>query len=62
MNYKKIAALIAACCLVLSLGVFFTPSVSAVEETYEMSDEYKSSKYYQNFKSVTLSGDQASAS
>lgn len=60
MNYKKIAALIAVSCLVLSLGVFFTPSVSAVEETYDMSDEYKSSKYYQNFKSVTLSGDQAS--
>lgn len=59
MKYKKIAALLLAVCLSLSLFISCTPSVAAVEETYEMSAAYKKSKYYENFKSLELSGDGA---
>lgn len=59
MIRKKFAAVLAVLCLVLCAGIVFAPQASAVEETYSVSAQYKSSKYYDNFKSVTLSGDQA---
>jgi hypothetical protein len=33
--------------------------ISAATPTYEVSKQYEKSKYYQNFKKVPLSGDQA---
>lgn len=60
MKYKKIAAALLAFCLCLGLGAALLPEATAADETYQMSEQYKSGKYYENFKEVTLSGDQKS--
>lgn len=57
MKYMKIAAAFLVLCIFLGLGAVFMPEAEAADETYEMSEQYKRSKYYENFKEVSLSGD-----
>ncbi len=59
MNFKKIIAVSAALCLSFCIAGTFSPEALALEESYEVSAVYKESKYYENLKGVTLSGDQA---
>lgn len=60
MNFKKITAVVLMLCLAFGVWIAVSPKASAATETYEMSEQYKSGKFYENFKAVKLSGDQAS--
>ncbi len=59
MKYKKIAAALLAFCICLGLGVAFLPEARAANETYDMSEQFKSGKFYDNFKKVAISGNGA---
>ena len=56
MRIKRFIALLLAICALLSVVVIET---SAAEPTYEVSKQYKKSKYYENLQKVPLTGDQA---
>jgi len=65
---KTFMKLSMALCAVLTVAILFASGLaqggglvltaSAAEPTYDMSDEYKSGKFYKNFTSVKLTGDQ----
>ncbi len=59
MDIKKIAAAVAALCISLGISGLLAPDAQATGDLYEMSEAYKSSKYYENLKDVPLGGDQA---
>ena len=63
-KFSKIAAWL---CAVMLLGARFAissrsdgviPTASAAEPSYKMSDEYKAGRFYKNFTSVKLTGDE----
>jgi hypothetical protein len=56
MKIKRIIALLIALLALISVAGI---SASAATPTYEVSKQYQKSKYYQNFKKVPLSGDEA---
>ena len=59
MKIKRLTTLLTACALLIGvISGLSSLTVLAVEETYTMSDQYKSSKYYEHFKRVELTGDQ----
>lgn len=64
---RRFAKLSAVLCAVVLFGIAFAASMpgtdpiltaSAAQPSYEMSEAYKESKFYKNFTSVTLTGDQ----
>lgn len=65
MKTKRITLIIAVISFVALLPFFALASIcstpaKAAEPTYEMSESYMSSKFYENFKNTSLTGDQAS--
>ena len=59
MDIKKIAAVAAALCISLGISGLLAPDVQAIGDLYEMSEAYKTGKYYENLKDVSFGGDQA---
>lgn len=58
MKFKRIIAIAAALCISFGLSGVLVPSTDALDESYEVSAEYKESQYYENLKNLTLGGDQ----
>ena len=58
MKLKKIIAVLAALCISFGISGVLIPSTNALDESYEVSAEYKDSQYYKNLKDLTLGGDQ----
>ena len=56
MRIKRAVAVFLALITLLALAAV---SISAATPTYDVSARYKNSKYYQNFKKIPISGDQA---
>ena len=56
MKINRFIALLMSLFILLGSGALL---ISAATPTYEVSKQYEKSKYYQNFKKVPLSGDQA---
>lgn len=56
MKYKKIVAALLVFCICLGLGTAILPEAQAANETYDMSEQFKSGKFYDNFKKVAISG------
>ena len=55
MNIRKILTALLALCMTAAL---LTPAALAVEPSYNVSDDYKDTKYYDNLLSYELTGDQ----
>jgi len=55
---KRFSAFCLVAVMIISCFSFFTYDASAVSPTYYVSNEYKSSQYYKNLKSYTLTGDE----
>ena len=55
MNSRKILTAVLAVCMVAAL---LTSAIYAVEPSYNVSDDYKDTKYYDNLLSYELTGDQ----
>ncbi len=56
---KALAATVLFALIITTASGLCTVEISAVTETYQLSEEYKSSKYYEHLGRIELTGDQA---